>query len=95
MAHEHGLTVKDAVAALGLAIALAGLFARPVMAQQPRVAKLVPLSTLTDQGFEVKAAVGRSGVPGTLVLQKGKDVYLCSSKEIAIQPTAFECWPVK
>jgi hypothetical protein len=39
----------------------------------------------------------REPVPlvGTLALQKGQDVYLCEAKDLSIQPTAFECWPVK
>ena len=53
------------------------------------------MSTLTAEGFEIKAATGQSGVVGTLVLQKDKEVYLCSSKELSIQPSVFECWPVK
>jgi len=53
------------------------------------------MSTLTAEGFEIKAATGQSGVVGTLVLQKDKEVYLCSSKELSIQPSEFECWPVK
>ncbi len=58
--------------------------------------KLVSLSSLVAQGFEIKAVSGnQSGVVGTLVLQKDKDVYLCDAKDLSIQPTAFECWPVK
>ncbi len=69
---------------------------RPSEAQQPRSPKSVSLSALTAQGFEIKAATGtQSGVVSMLVLQKDKDVYLCGSSDLSIQPTAFECWPVK
>jgi hypothetical protein len=65
----------------------------PAGAQQTR---RVSLSSLTAQGFEVKAVTGNQvGVIGTLVLQKEKDVYLCNSKDLSIDPTSFECWPVK
>jgi hypothetical protein len=57
---------------------------------------MVSLSSLAAAGFEIKAVTGnQSGVVGTLVLQKGQDVYLCEAKDLSIQPTAFECWPVK
>jgi hypothetical protein len=35
------------------------------------------------------------GVIGTLVLQREKDVYLCNSRDLSIDPTSFECWLVK
>ncbi len=57
---------------------------------------MVSLSSLIAQGFEIKGLTGnQSGVVSTLVLQKDKDIYLCDSKDLSIQPTAFECWPVK
>ena len=63
--------------------------------QQLRPAR-VSLSSLTAQGFEIKGLTGnQSGVIGTLVLQKDKEVFLCESKDLSIQPIAFECWPVK
>jgi hypothetical protein len=82
-----------------LAVAAAGLSLlwHPARAQQPRpLPKLVSLSSLIAQGFEIKGLTGnQSGVVSTLVLQKDKDIYLCDSKDLSIQPTAFECWPVK
>lgn len=79
-----------------LAATLSIWFFQPAAAQQPRQAKLSALSSLVAEGFEVKAATGtQSGVVSTLVLQKDKDVFLCSSKDLSIEPTAFECWPVK
>jgi hypothetical protein len=86
-----------AVASHFLAACFLALSVRPGAAQQPpRAAKQVSLSSLTAQGFEVKAAAGtQSGVISTLVLQKDKDVFLCSSVDLSIEPTTFECWPVK
>lgn len=85
--------------AVTLAVAIAALasVADLAIAQSPRTTtKLIPLSSLVAAGFEIKAATGnQSGVAGTLVLQKDKDVYLCDAKDLSIQPTAFECWPVK
>lgn len=95
MAMRYALTRNRLMIATTLAMSLLSVVSQPAAAQQPRVAKLLPLSSLTDQGFEIKAATGQSGVVGTLVLQKNKDVFLCSSKELSIQPTEFECWSVK
>lgn len=75
-------------------VSVSSVVSQPAGAQQP-VTRLIPMSTLTAEGFEIKAATGQSGVVGTLVLQKDKEVYLCSSKELSIQPSQFECWPVK
>lgn len=62
---------------------------------QPRL-KRVSLSSLTAQGFEVKAIAGNQvGVASTLVLQKDKDVFLCASRDLSIDPIEFECWPIK
>jgi hypothetical protein len=77
------------------AILAASLFARPAGAQQTRLAR-VALSTLTAQGFEIKAATGnQAGVVQTLVLQKAEQVFLCDSKDLSIDPLAFECWQIK
>jgi len=92
---RQGKSIKAGIMIAAIAASLPVLFCRPAAAQQPRAPKLLPLSALTAQGFEIKAVTSQSGVPGTLVLQKDKDVYLCSSREIAIQPSEFECWPVK
>jgi hypothetical protein len=82
------------VAAAVLAAALSS-FAHPAGAQQTRVAK-VALSALTAQGFEIKAAFGnQAGVIQTLVLQKAEQVFLCDSKDLSIEPLAFECWQIK
>lgn len=84
-------------ATLSVAVAAAILLTGSADAQQSRTAtKMVSLSSLAAAGFEIKAVTGnQSGVIGTLVLQKGQDVYLCEARDLSIQPTAFECWPVK
>jgi hypothetical protein len=82
------------VAALLTAIML-GLLAQPAGAQQTRLAK-VPLSSLTAQGFEVKAAAGnQAGVVQTLVLQKANRFFCATAKTFSIDPVAFECWQLK
>jgi hypothetical protein len=82
---------------LVVAVVALTLLAQWADAQQLRTTtKMVSLSSLAPAGFEIKAVTGnQSGVVGTLVLQKGQDVYLCEAKDLSIQPTAFECWPVK
>jgi len=95
MTKRYARAGKRLLIAASLAGSLSSVVSSPCGAQQPRLPKLLPLSSLTAQGFEVKAATSQSGVVGTLVLQKDKDVFLCSSKELSIQPTVFECWPVK
>ena len=84
-------------AALVVAVAALTLLSQLADAQQSRaITKMVSLSSLAAAGFEIKAVTGnQSGVVGTLVLQKGQDVYLCEAKDLSIQPNAFECWPVK
>jgi hypothetical protein len=77
------------------AVLAAGLFVEPAGAQQPRLAR-VSLSSLTAQGFEIKAVAGnQAGVVQTLVLQKGEQVFLCDSKDLSIDPASFDCWQVK
>jgi hypothetical protein len=84
------------IAAAILAAGVLGAFSQPAGAQQPARPKLVALSSLIADGFEIRGVSSNQvGVASTLVLQKDKDVYLCASKDLSIQPTAFECWPVK
>lgn len=85
-----------AIRVLAALVAASLLGLRPSAAQQPRLPKSVSLSSLTAQGFEIKAATGtQSGVVSTLVLQKDNEVYLCGAADLSIQPTLFACWPVK
>jgi hypothetical protein len=66
------------------------------VSQPPAPPRKVPLASLTAQGFEIKATTGnQAGTVGMLVLQKDKDVFLCSSRDLSIDPTSFECWQVK
>lgn len=96
MAIRDAFIGGGAIVAAGLAAGLSCLLAQSAAAQQPRAEKLASLSSLIADGFEIRAATGtQSGVVGTLVLQKEKTVFLCSSKDLSIQPLAFECWPVK
>lgn len=96
MAIPDGLIRSGPIVAACLATGLSGLLSQPAAAQQPRVEKFSSLASLIAAGFEVKAATGnQSGVVGTLVLQKDKNVFLCNSKDLSIQPIAFECWPIK
>ena len=83
------------IAAAIVTATVLGVPAQPAGAQQVRLAK-VPLSALTAQGFEVKAAAGnQAGVVQTLVLQKDEQIFLCDSKDLSIDPVAFECWQLK
>lgn len=96
MAMRDAFVRNGALVAAGLTAGLSCLLAQSAAAQQPRAEKLSSLSSLIADGFEIKAATGtQSGVVGTLVLQKEKSVFLCSSKDLSIQPLAFECWAVK
>jgi hypothetical protein len=83
------------VVVVGATMSLPGFTALPNAALAAQLQK-VALSTLTAQGFEIKAVSGnQAGVIGTLVLQKQKDVFMCESKDLSVEPIAFDCWPVK
>lgn len=88
----YALIRKGLVVAATLAVSASSSVSQPAA----QLLRKVTLSSLTAQGFEIKAATGNQvGTVGTLVLQKEKDVYLCSSRDLSIDPTSFECWPVK
>ncbi len=75
---------------LCIAVLLAAAFyGGPAPAQQPQQRKqpkpLVTLPSLTAQGFEIKASLGSS-----LVLQKGKDVWICDMLTIKSSCDAAE-----
>jgi anti-sigma-K factor RskA len=92
---QFGRNVIAAAAVVVLVLILASLPSLRADAQQPRLAR-VSLSSLTAQGFEIKAVTGnQAGTASTLVLQREKDVFLCASRDLSIDPTSFECWPVK
>lgn len=95
MATRYALTRMSLFVATTAAASLLSLMSQPTGAVAAPLQK-VTLSSLTAQGFEIKAVSGnQAGVIGTLVLQKEKDVFMCESKDMSIEPLAFECWPVK
>jgi hypothetical protein len=55
--------------------------------------KAVTLSSLTEQGFEVKAVGKGEG----LILQKGKDVFLCTLRLANTSPLSYlsECYAIR
>ncbi len=73
--------------------ALAALsFCAPAAAQQSQV-KAVTLSSLAEQGFEVKAVGKGDG----LIVQKGKDVFLCTLRLANTSPLSYqsECYAIR
>jgi hypothetical protein len=80
------------------AIAAAALLNSGASAQQaaphsPPAMKAVTLGALAEQGFEVKAVGKGEG----LILQKGKDVYLCTLRLSTGSPLSYlsECYSVR
>ena len=57
------------------AVLVAALLCNAVEAQQQP--QTVTLSSLTSQGFEIKAASNTAGSAAQVFLQKGKDVFAC------------------
>jgi len=83
------------ILAIASAASLLSVLCQPAGAG-PASLRKVSLSSLTAQGFEIKGVTAtQSGVVSTLVLQKEKEVFLCESKDLSIEPLSFECWPVK
>lgn len=79
-------------------VLLAGLLAAAVPAaaqQQQRApnARHVTLSSLTAQGFEVKAVTAREA----LIVQKGAEVYWCTLRLANTAPLSYqsECYSVR
>jgi hypothetical protein len=71
-------------------------FCAAAAAQQPHPAspmKAVTLSALAEQGFEVKAVGKGDG----LVVQKGKDVFLCTLRLANTSPLSYlsECYAIR
>jgi hypothetical protein len=74
-------------------------FCAAAAAQQPPAPhpasqiKAVPLSALAEQGFEVKAVGKGDG----LVVQKGKDVFLCTLRLANTSPLSYlsECYAIR
>ena len=68
------------------------LLCAPAAAQQKPALKRVTLSSLTAEGFEIKAAI-RDAV----MLQKGADVYWCSLRLADTSPLSYQsdCFTVR
>ncbi len=75
------------IAALAAACCVSAAHAQQQQQQQQRkgLKPIVTLPSLTAQGFEIKASLGSS-----LVLQKGKDVWLCDMLTIKSSCDAAE-----
>jgi len=80
--------------ALPLAVCtiVAVLLCSPVGAQQKPTLKRITLSSLTAQGFEIKAAI-RDAV----TLQKGAEVYWCNLQLADTSPLSYQsdCFAVR
>jgi hypothetical protein len=59
----------------GIAILVAALLCDPVEAQQQQP-QTIALSSLTSQGFEIKAAANTTFGAAQVFLQKGKDAFV-------------------
>ncbi len=72
----------------------------PADAQQPAAPAAAPpkitLTSLTAQGFEMKAAVPAGGDFQVVYLQKGKDAYACIVAHLAQNdPWKSDCYPMQ
>jgi hypothetical protein len=81
-----------------LALAAAAFVCAPASAQRtpphaPSQVKAVTLSSLTEQGYEIKA-VGRGDA---LIVQKGKDVFSCTLRLATTSPLSYlsECYSIR
>ena len=68
------------------------LLCAPAAAQQKPILKRVTLSSLTAQGFEVKAALHEA-----VMLQKGAEVYWCNLRLADTSPLSYQsdCFAVR
>jgi hypothetical protein len=68
------------------------LLCAPAAAQQKATLKRVTLSSLTAQGFEIKAALHEA-----VMLQKGADVFWCTLRLADTSPLSYqsECFAVR
>ena len=77
-------------------IAALAVLCGPAAAQSPERPggiKVVTLSSLTAQGFEVKAVTAREA----LIVQKDKDVYWCTLRLANTAPLSYqsECYSIR
>jgi hypothetical protein len=79
------------------AVLAAALLGEPADAQQPAPQPpRVTLTSLTAQGFEIKAVSSAPSNFQVLFIQKGKDVYACFSGQLgANEPWKSDCYPVE
>lgn len=82
-----------ACSAILLAIGLAGGAALAQQPERPSALKRISLSSLTAQGFEVKAVTAREA----LIVQKDKEVYWCTLRLANSAPLSYqsECYSVR
>lgn len=76
-----------------LAAALAGGGALAQQPEHPSAPRRISLSSLTAQGFEVKAVTAREA----LIVQKGKEVYWCTLRLADTAPLSYQsaCYSVR
>jgi hypothetical protein len=79
-------------------VVAAGFICGPAAAQQPvprqpSQVKAVTLTSLTEQGYEIKAVGKGDG----LIVQKGKDVFLCTLRLANTSPLSYlsECYSIR
>ena len=82
--------MRAAIILIALAIATLPAAAQQ---QQQHSGKRVSLSSLTAQGFEVKAVTAREA----LIVQKGAEVYWCTLRLANTAPLSYqsECYSVR
>jgi hypothetical protein len=89
--------VKSRAISWAAGVLAAACICTSAAAQQPphpqSQVKAVTLTSLTEQGFEVKA-VGRGD---GLIVQKGKDVFLCTLRLANTSPLSYlsECFSIR
>ena len=91
------MRLAGCVCAVSIAVAAgcapAGAQQQPAQPRQQSQVKVVTVSALTEQGFEIKA-VGRGDA---LIVQKGKDVFWCVLHLANSSPLSYlsECYSIR
>lgn len=85
--------MRSPVAALTIALAVLCGPAAAQTPERPAGIRTVTLSSLTAQGFEVKAITAREA----LIVQKDKDVYWCTLRLAQTAPLSYqsECYSIR
>ena len=88
----RGITALSVAAAVGLTAILCGPAAAQQKRERPSTLKRVTLSSLTEQGFEVKATMREA-----VILQKGPEVYWCTLRLADTSPLSYQsdCFSVR